>query len=355
MNLAVISTIKEVLSAESNDISLRMTGEFDFFNSLTLPFIQRSLLTAIFLGILCAIIGVFVILREMVFLVDGIAHSAFAGGALSILLGINPLITIGGFGLITALSMAYINEKGKLQNETAIGIVFAFTMALAIIFRSMFTQYTNGIDALLFGSIATVSLNEFLIIIVMTISILIIIVFIQKELFFTTINEELSKANGLNVRKYSYLFLIIVSIIIMVSIRSVGVILLLALIVTPGASAYQLTYNFNKMLVYSLAISISGSFIGYMIAYIFDFAANAVIVCVLTFFFILTFIFSPKRRHFKSFINDEYCETCEKILQDNVACQYCKEGDHNHNLIEKKEEDSINSHKNIKLDLKNNK
>lgn len=317
----------------------------EFFESLAYPFIQRSILTAIILSVLCAIIGIFVILREMVFLVDGIAHSAFAGGALSILLGINPILTIGGFGIITAVSMAYINEKGKLQNETAIGIVFAFTMALAIIFRSMFTQYTNGIDALLFGSIATVSLDEFIILSIMAAVVLIIIYLIQKELFFITMNIEMAKANGLATKKYSYLFLIIVALVIMVSIRSIGVILLLALIVTPPAAAYQLTYQFNTMIKYSILIAVSGSIIGYFFAFILNIAANAMIVCILTLMFLLSFILSPKRRHFRTFIDDQFCATCEKIKQDNVECQFCdreiQPDSHSHNHHHQ------NHHKNI--------
>lgn len=309
----------------------------EFFESLAYPFIQRSILTAIILSILCSIIGIFVILREMVFLVDGIAHSAFAGGALSILLGINPILTIGGFGIITAVSMAYINDKGKLQNETAIGIVFAFTMALAIIFRSMFTQYTNGIDALLFGSIATVNMDEFIILIVMAITVLTIIYLIQKDLFFITMNSEMAKSNGIATKKYSYIFLILVALVIMVSIRSIGVILLLALIVTPPAAAYQLTYQFNTMVRYSMLIAVSGSIIGYFFAFIFNIAANAMIVCILTIIFLFSFFLSPKRRHFRTFIDDQFCSTCERIKQDNVACQFCDK--------DFKQEDNMHSNK----------
>ncbi|MHA1340273.1 MAG: metal ABC transporter permease [Promethearchaeota archaeon] len=302
-----------------------MTSIVDFFEALNYSFIQRSLITAILLGIFCGIIGCFIILKRMVFLVDGIAHSAFAGGALSILLGFNPWIIIGGFGITTAILMGYVEEKGKIQNETAIGIVFAFTMGLAIIFRSMLPQYTNGIDALLFGSVATVSSEELIILIIIGSICLILIVLTKKELFFITFDEELARANGLPVRKLNYLFLIISALIVMVSIKIVGVILLLAVIVTPAACAYQFTYKFNKMILFSILISLICTFIGYMISFILEISTSASIVVILTLAFFISYLASPKRRTHRPSINEEFCITCQKLKSINVKCDFCEQ------------------------------
>ena len=308
-----------------------MATIFDFFDALSYSFIQRSLLTAILLSIYCGIIGCFVILKRQVFLVDGIAHSAFAGGALAILIGINPWISIGSFGVGSALLMGFVEEKGKIQNDAAIGIVFAFTMALAIIFRSMLPQYTNNIDALLFGSIATVSMEELLILIIVGLISLVMIYIIKKELFFVIFDEELAKANGLPVKKLNYLFLIISSLIIMISIKIVGVILLLAVIVTPAASAYQFTFKFNKMIIISILISVLGAIFGYFLSFILEISASASIVSILTILFLLSYSISPKRRAHKPSINEEYCETCRKIRNINVKCNFCEDSDHLHN------------------------
>jgi zinc transport system permease protein len=285
----------------------------------------RSVLTSMILAVTCSIIGIFIILRKMVFLVDGIAHSAFAGGALAVLLGIQPLVTIAVFSLVSATSMGYINEKGKLSNETAIGIVFSFTMALGIIFIGMLHTYTTGVSALLFGSISTIDIVEFLVVIVVSGGVLAVVAVIKKHLFFVTFDEELARANGLPTRVLSYLFLLLVAGVIIVCMKAIGVILLLALIVTPAAAAYQLTYNINKMMLYAIIISVAGSFFGYIVSYILEIAASATIVAALTVTFFVAMVVSPKRRSRKAVLDEQLCPTCMQAQSEAGTCQYCDE------------------------------
>nr|MDO8110597.1 metal ABC transporter permease [Candidatus Sigynarchaeota archaeon] len=297
----------------------------DFFTSLSQPYMLRSVIVAIVLSITCAIIGIFIILRKMVFLVDGIAHSAFAGGALAVLLGIQPLLTITIFSLASATTMGIINEKGKLSNETSIGIVFSFTMALGIIFIGMIHSYTTGVSALLFGSITTIDYLEFWVVIAVSVGVLAVIAVVKKNLFFVTFDDELAKANGLPTRVLSYLFLLLVAGVIIVCMKAIGVILLLALIVTPAASAYQLTYNINKMMFYAIIIAVVGAFVGYILSYILEIAASATIVAVLTIGFFMFMAISPKRRNKKAVLDEAFCPTCNKALSETNACQYCEE------------------------------
>jgi zinc transport system permease protein len=295
----------------------------DFFTNLSQPYMARSVVTAIILAITCAVIGIFIILRKMVFLVDGIAHSAFAGGALAVLLGIQPLFTIAVFSFVSATSMGYINEKGKLSNETAIGIVFSFTMALGIIFIGMLHTYTTGVSALLFGSITTIDVIEFSVVIVVSGAVLSVVSIIKKYLFFVTFDEELAKANGLQTRVLSYVFLLLVAGVIIVCMKAIGVILLLALIVTPAATAYQLTYNIDKMIVHAILIAVVGAFLGYVVSYILQIAASATIVAFLTVFFFISMIISPKRRHKKTVLDEHTCPECIKAQSESNACEFC--------------------------------
>ena len=181
---------------------------------------------------MCAVIGVYVILRKMVFLVDGIAHTAFAGGALGLLLAVNPYITIGLFGTTTSIFVGAFSEKGKLSNDTAVGILFSAAMGLGIIFIGLMKSFTTSIASLLFGSVTTVSLSDLIFAIIISVITFIFIGLVKKELDFITFDEHLAKANGMPVRIINYLFLIVVSLVIMVSIRIIGIILLLAMIVT---------------------------------------------------------------------------------------------------------------------------
>nr|MDO8116180.1 metal ABC transporter permease [Candidatus Sigynarchaeota archaeon] len=312
------------------------------------PFVYRPMLAAILIASTCAIIGVFVIMRRMVFMVDGIAHSSFAGGALAVLLQENvavlilcqecSLLIIAAFGMASAIIIGIINEMGKLNNETAIGIMFAFTMALGIIFIGLIRSYTTGISALLFGSVGTIDWNEFVIVAIMSAGALGLVMAIKKELFFMSFDKELAKANGIPVRKVSYVFLILVAAIVIISIKAIGVILLLALIVTPAASAYQLTYNINKMLVFAVIIAIAGSIFGYMVAFVLEISASAMIVVFLTGTFFTSLAISPKRRYKKAILDEDTCAYCNRVLRSTKTCPYCdaedthEQDDHDHGI-----------------------
>ena len=317
-----------------------MATIIELFENITRSYVYIPIIAAIIIGAICALIGVFIVLRKLVFLVDGIAHSAFAGGALGVLLSINPIFTIGAFGLTTAVSMAYINEKGKISNETAVGIMFSFTMALGIIFIGLIKTYTTGISSLLFGSVVLVGMDDFILIVIIGIIVTILTLGMKKELFFATFDEELAKANGMPNRVLNYIFLIMTALVIVVSMKIIGVILLLSLIVTPAATAYQITYKLNRMIIYSVLIATFSSFFGYIIAYLLEVAASASIVVVLTIIFVLTMTFSPKRRAKKTITAEDYCELCEKAVGNTEECKFCEitgevmathTDDHNHN------------------------
>ena len=137
-----------------------MASLINLFENITEGFVYRPILAAVIIGVMCAVIGVYVILRKMVFLVDGIAHTAFAGGALGLLLAVNPYITIGLFGTTTSIFVGAFSEKGKLSNDTAVGILFSAAMGLGIIFIGLMKSFTTSIASLLFGSVTTVSLSD---------------------------------------------------------------------------------------------------------------------------------------------------------------------------------------------------
>ncbi len=306
-----------------------MASFIDFFDALTRPFMARSLATALILASICAIVGVFVILRRMVFLIDGISHSAFSGGALAILIGSNPLLTITLFSVLSALSIGAIKEKGKLNNETAIGIIFAFTMSLGIIFIGLIQTYTTGVQSLLFGSVTSIDESEFAIIILTAIGVIAAMLLLKQKFFFMTFNEELAKAYGLKVRALSYVFLIILSIVIVVCLKAVGVILQIALIVTPAACAYQLTYSINKMMLIAVVIAIIGAFLGVMLGYVLEIAPSASIIVVMTVFFVVSMVASPKRRHKRAMLDERLCVECNRALESTGACEYCEQA-HTH-------------------------
>ena len=277
-----------------------MATIFDFINALQYTWMQRALVSAILIGLISAVIGVFIILRGIIFLGEAIAHSAFAGAALAILLGIDdPLFMILIFGLFTAIGVNFINEKKIMRDEVVIGVAFTFFMALAIFFIGLMERYTSNVQAILFGRILLITQRNFILLILFSIMILLTILGLKKELYFMTFDRDLAKASGIPVTKLSYLFMIFVALVIDVSITSIGAILVFAMLVTPAAAAYQWSYELDKLLALAIVFGVLSSVGGLLLSFLFDWPSGSTIVLFATLLFLGSFAFSPKRRKTK--------------------------------------------------------
>ncbi len=309
----------------------------NFFEALMeFSFLQRALVTSILVGVICGLVGVFIILRQLVFMGAGIAHASFAGGALGILIGVNPFLTIFMFGAGSALTIGFINEKGYVEdNNVAVGIIFSFTMALAVLFISLIQTYNAGVNAILFGNVLVVTTEDLVLLILFSIFILGIIYFMKKELFFMTFDEEMASATGLPIRFLSYLFLILISLAIVVSLKAIGAILVFAMIVTPAAAAYQWSYKINRIILLSILFGALSSFLGLFFSYELDLPSGATITITVSVVFVISMIFSPKRRAGKAVgaKHVDICETCKKA-ENKGECAICALEDetetHNH-------------------------
>ncbi len=309
----------------------------NFFEALMeFTFLQRALITSILVGVICGLVGVFIILRQLVFMGAGIAHASFAGGALGILIGVNPFLTIFMFGAGSALTIGFINEKGYVEdNNVAVGIIFSFTMALAVLFISLIQTYNAGVNAILFGNVLVVTTEDLVLLILFSIFILGIIYFMKKELFFMTFDEEMASATGLPIRFLSYLFLILISLAIVVSLKAIGAILVFAMIVTPAAAAYQWSYKINRIILLSILFGAFSSFLGLFFSYELDLPSGATITITVSVVFVISMIFSPKRRAGKAVGSKhvDICETCKKAENEGECALCALEDDaetHNH-------------------------
>ncbi len=266
---------------------------------LAFAFMQRAFTASVLLGILCSVIGVFVVVKGFSFIGAGIAHASFAGVVLGFLLGINPMIPAFLFSLLMVFFVGLVTRTGELKPDISIGIFFAFTMALAIFFIGLMKQYQSGVYGYLFGDILSVTPGDLWLIAVIFVFILAVIGLLYKELQFITFDQEMAEASGLPVTFLYYLLLVLISLTVVVSLKAVGVILVFALIVTPAASAYQLVHRLTPMIFISAAIGASGSTAGLILSYIWDVPSGATIVSVLTFIFLLCLWLSPRRRRCK--------------------------------------------------------
>jgi len=295
-----------------------MASIVDFFNALSQTYMQRALITSVVIGIIGGVIGVFVLLRGMVFLGEAIAHSAFAGAALGLLLGINPLITIILFGIFAAVGVGYVNEKKVMKDEVAIGIVFTFFMALAILFIGLMKEYSTDVTSILFGDIMTVSEENFFILIFLAGAIMIFIYMLKKELYMMTFNAEMAEIAGIPVRLLNYLFLVVVALTIDISLKAIGAILVFAMIVTPAAAAYQWTFRINKMIFLSALFGTLSAIFGLFFSFILDLPSGSTIVTIATIVFVISFVLSPKRR--KAAPVPLECAYCSKTIAGEEYC-----------------------------------
>lgn len=315
----------------------------NFFEALIqYSFLQRALFTSILVGIICGLVGVFIVLKKLVFMGAGIAHASFAGGALGILLSINPFFTIFFFGAGSAVSIGYINEKGYVEdNNVAVGIIFSLTMALGVLFVSLIPSYNVAVTALLFGNVLVVTTEDTILLFIFSILIIALIYFMKKELFFVTFDEEMAKATGLPVKFLSYMFLVLISLAIVISLKAIGALLVFAMIITPAAAAYQWSYKINNIIYLSVSFGAISAFIGLYLSYLLDLPSGSTITVTVSTIFAISMLLSPKRRGGKhvGFGHSDVCETCKRA-DEKGACKFCEHNNSNRNNSKRGKHDS---------------
>ena len=261
----------------------------------TYDFMQRSLLAAAIVGGLCSVIGVFVVLRGLAFVGAGTAHAAFSGVALGYLMGWPPLLLAIVFGLATVWITGWVEEKGRMKLDVSIGILYTTTMALAILFIGLMKTYNAEVYGYLFGSVLSVTSEELRTIGGLSVLVLGLILLFSKELYFIAFDQEMAEASGVPARKIFFLLLTLVALTVVISLKTVGAILVFAMILIPASTAYQLTHSLSTLTLYSIIIGISTSVAGVLISAFWDIPSGPAIVLLATSIFFLAILFSPKR------------------------------------------------------------
>jgi ABC-type Mn2+/Zn2+ transport system permease subunit len=262
---------------------------------LAYDFMQRSLIAAVLVGATCSLIGVFVVLRGLAFVAAGTAHAAFAGVALAYLIGLPPLALAVLFGLATVWITGWVEEKGRMKLDVSIGILYTATMALAILFIGLMKGYNAEVYGYLFGSVLSVTPKELRVILALSVLVFAILVVFSKELYFIAFDQEMAEASGVPARAMFYLLLTLVALTIVVSLKTVGAILVFAMILIPPSTAYQLTSSLSEMTLYAVLIGIVSAAGGVMLSALWDLPSGPTIVLLATAMFFLSVLFSPKR------------------------------------------------------------
>lgn len=270
-----------------------------FFEGLmSYHFLQNALVTAIVIGVVSGAVGCFIILRSMSLMGDAISHAVLPGVALSFILGINFFIGAIVFGLLASVIITYIKENSVIKGDTAIGITFSSFLALGIILIGVANSSTD-LFHILFGNILAVQDSDKWITIGVSVFVLGIIILFFKELLITSFDPILAKSMGMNVNAYHYMLMILLTLVSVTAMQSVGTILIVALLITPAATAYLYANSLKVMLVMSSAIGALSSVLGLYLGYTFNVAAGSSIVLTSAAIFLISFVISPKQGYIK--------------------------------------------------------
>ncbi len=266
---------------------------------LAYPFMIRGLLAAILVGIVCATVGVYIVLRGMAFFGDALAHAILPGVAVGYLVGGGNQTILFWFALvtamITAIGIGVISKGAALKEDTSIGIVFAGMFALGIALISTVRGYAVDLAHFLFGNVLGVSSQDLWLIFIFGAIVLLTIILFYKEFLVISFDPVLAATLRIPADFLNYLLFVLLAITIVVSLQTVGVALMLAMLVTPPATAYLLTRRLPAMMVTSAAIGAFSGVVGLYLSYYVSVASGAAIVLVSTAIFLLVAMFAPQR------------------------------------------------------------
>lgn len=270
-----------------------------FFEGLmSYHFLQNALITAVVIGIVSGAVGCFIILRSMSLMGDAISHAVLPGVALSFILGVNFFIGAIIFGLLASVIITYIKENSVIKGDTAIGITFSSFLALGVILIGVANSSTD-LFHILFGNILAVQDSDKWITIGVSIFVLGVISLFFKELLLTSFDPILAKSMGVNVNAYHYLLMVLLTLVAVTAMQSVGTILIVALLITPAATAYLYANSLKVMLVMSSLLGALASVLGLYLGYTFNVAAGSSIVLTSAMMFLISFFVSPKQGYLK--------------------------------------------------------
>ncbi|WP_338417736.1 metal ABC transporter permease [Thermorudis peleae] len=259
-------------------------------------FLVRGLTAAVLVGIVCAVIGTFVVLKGLAFIGDALAHVSFTGVVVALLAGFGFYLGAVAAAVLTALGISVLTRRVGVRSDTAIGILFSGVFALGIVLMSVgIKSYTVDLFSYIFGDVLAVRPRDLLIIVALGLAVLLLVSLLYKELLFTAFDPIVAEAAGLPVGVLQTLLMVLLALTVVVSVQAVGVVLVVAMLVTPSATAYLLVDRFPAMLGLGALLGGVDALVGFYLSYYANVPSGGAIVLVASLGFILAALFSPKR------------------------------------------------------------
>jgi manganese/iron transport system permease protein len=261
---------------------------------LAYGFMQRGLVASVIVGVVCAVMGTFVVLKGLAFIGDAVSHATFPGLVIAYIVGA-PLYIGGAIAAVaTALAIGLVSRRGRLRFDTSVGVLFAGTFAFGVLLFSTIKNYVADLLGYLLGNVLGISTADLIQLAILGTIVLAIVLLIRKELLFSTFDPLGAAASGLPVAFLEYLLLALLGVTIVVSIQAVGIIMVVAMLVTPSATAQLLVVRFGRMMLIAVLIASISAVTGLYLSFYLNLASGASIVLIETIFFGLALLLGPR-------------------------------------------------------------
>ena len=259
-------------------------------------FMQRAFVEALAVGILCSVMGTYVVLRKLSFIGDGIAHASFAGIVIAYLRGMDYYVGAAIVAVLTALGIGFVHRRGKISLDTTIGVLFTGAFALGVFLMSLQKNYAVDLQSFLFGDILGVGIGDVVLILGLGLVVAAAVIVLYRGLLYTTFDPIVAEASGIRAAPIEYVLLVMLALTIIVALQAVGIVLVAALLVTPAAAAYQLTSRFAPMMGLAVAFGVTSTIGGLYLSYFLKGSSGATIVLLATALFFAAIALKTLRR-----------------------------------------------------------
>ena len=249
---------------------------------LSYDFMQRALIACILSGISCGIVGSYIVARRMVFLSGGITHASFGGLGIALYAGINPTLGALIFAVLSALGIEFSSRRIKMREDSAVGIMWSLGMAIGALFMSLRPGYASDLTSYLFGNILLVDSTDIVMLAALSAMLIVGAVAMLRRIMYITFDEDYARSQGMATEGIAYAMAIVVALAIVLSIKVMGIILLISLMTIPTVIANSLSKDYRLIALLSALIGIAGNIVGFVLSYNFDLPTGSCIIFILT-------------------------------------------------------------------------
>lgn len=271
-----------------------------FSDILAYDFIQRALWACLLSGITCGIAGSYIVARRMVFLSGGITHASFGGLGIALYAGFSPTLGALIFAVISSLGIEFASRNGRMREDSAIGIMWSLGMAIGALFMALRPGYASDLTSYLFGNILLVDSAELVMLALLTLFMICGAIAMLRRIMYITFDEDYARSQGMSVTAVAYVMAIVVALAIVLSIKVMGIILLISLMTIPAVIANAITKDYRYVALLSAVIGVVGNIGGFVLSYNFNLPTGSCIIFILTITLIcvkvLTLYFNRRHR-----------------------------------------------------------